>query len=189
MYVHMRGLIMRQPTIWLLASLLACGGDKDEPNTPEEKIPQLPPEIELGTGETAFEPIVDGQDLYYIRGPQGGYHFITSMLVQGIDAGNADDLDDPSNPITVFRALWNGASIDLDASTYQQGIDPMPGEPGRYQMLARKLILNYFPDDPNSNIAEIDGQEIELQLEIEDSAGTILTDSRKIIAVPHPLND
>lgn len=36
MYVHMRGLIMRQPTVWLLASLLACSGDKDEPQTQGE---------------------------------------------------------------------------------------------------------------------------------------------------------
>ena len=56
--------------------LVACSGD---PKDGEPTIPDLPPKIEIGTGETAFEPLEDGDTIYIVYGPQGGYHFNGSL--------------------------------------------------------------------------------------------------------------
>lgn len=44
------------------------------------------PAMELGTGLTAFEPIVDGQDLPMIEGAQGGWHVWLSLRVRGLES-------------------------------------------------------------------------------------------------------
>lgn len=178
MYVHLSRLV------WLALALAGCD-KKEEEGSPSDSVPDLSPEIELGTGETAFEPLADGDTIYIVYGPQGGYHFTVSMNVQGINAGDPNNLDDPSNPVTSFRAYRDGEIIDLDASTYQQGIDPIIGEPGRYQMLGRRLILNYFPD----TVEDLYDDEVEVTVEVTDADGVSLTDTRTLIAVPHPLND
>ncbi|MEQ9495421.1 MAG: hypothetical protein RIT81_01150 [Deltaproteobacteria bacterium] len=44
---------------------------------------QMNPSYELGTGESSFEPLVDGQDLFFAPGPQGGCHFWLGVRTTG----------------------------------------------------------------------------------------------------------
>jgi hypothetical protein len=162
-----------------LVAIAGCSGDEQTGDTG----PNLPPMVEIGTGETEFVPLEDGDEVDIIFGPQGGYHFNTSIRVQGIHPGDPDHLDDPDNPLTVLRAFLDGEQIDLDASTYKQGIDPVPGEPGVYQMIGRRLILDIQSDD------ELDGRECLIDVTITDRDGVEVHDERTIIAVPSPFND
>src|SRR4029434_4969109 len=43
------------------------------------------PAVELGTGESHFEELIDGQDVTLIHGPQGGWHVWMSLRAQEID--------------------------------------------------------------------------------------------------------
>jgi len=43
-----------------------------------------PPVLELGTGETAFTPITDGQTLKLVTGPQGGHHLWISLRIKNL---------------------------------------------------------------------------------------------------------
>lgn len=148
-----------------------------------DTVPVLDPAIEIGTGDVEFEPLRDGDECLIIFGPQGGYHFWASMRVQGIDAGNPDDLDDPANPVTAFHAWKDGVRIDLDASTYKQGIDPVPGEPGVYQMIGRQLRLDIQNDD------DLDGVEVLIDVDVEDANGVTLHDERLVVGEPSPFNN
>jgi hypothetical protein len=172
MYVHL--------SVVGLLLLAACSG---EPEDSEDSLPDLPPMVEIGTGETAFEPLEDGDSIYIVYGPQGGYHFNGSLRVQGIDAGEPDDLDEPTNPVTVFEAFEGEQQVDMDASTYKQGIDPVEGEPGIYQMLGRRVILDITSDD------QLDGKEVRMTVRIEDTNGVVVEDERTLLAIPHPLNE
>jgi hypothetical protein len=145
-------------------------------------VPELTPAVELGTGEVEFVPLADGDELDIIHGPQGGYHFTVSLRVQGIDAGDPLVVADPDNPITTFHAFRDGVSVDLDASTYQQGIDPA-AEPGVYEMLGRRLILDITDD------AELDGAICLIDVTVTDKDGVEVHDEREILAVPSPFNE
>jgi hypothetical protein len=68
----------------LLAS--ACG----EPAPPEP----FEGTLEIGTGETAFEPLSEEQEVPLVFGPQGGHHVWISFRVTGFDRQQAlMDLD------------------------------------------------------------------------------------------------
>lgn len=150
----------------------ACGGAAG--------VDAGPPTAELGTGELSFEPIDPGADLFVIHGPQGGYHLIGAMRASGIDPGNPDDLGDPSNPTTEFRVFRGETRVDLMASSYTQGLNRT--EDGVYQMIARRVILDIQDD------AELDGAELRFELEVRDVHGATATDTRTIVARPHPQN-
>ena len=50
--------------------------------------------VELGTGETRFEPVTDGQEVPLVFGPQGGHHVFISFRAAGLPSGRAEmDLD------------------------------------------------------------------------------------------------
>ncbi len=61
--------------------------------------PLPPPELtlELGTGESMFEPLTDEQEVPLVAGPQGGHHVWLSLRVGGLSQGENDhvllDLD------------------------------------------------------------------------------------------------
>lgn len=157
-----------------LIALVGCA--EDPGNTPD-----LEPALEIGAGEIAFVPLATGDVVEIIHGPQGGYHFTVSMRVQGIDAGDPDHLDAENNPVTVFSAFRDGVRVDLQQSTFQQGIDPS-AEPGVYEMLGRRLILDITDD------AELDGATCLIRVDVTDSTGIELYDEREILAVPSPFN-
>lgn len=175
MHVHLRAALL----LGALALAMGCKGEPDG----EDTVPKLPPMVEIGTGETEFVPLEDGDTIYIVYGPQGGYHFNGSLRVQGIEAGDPDHIDDPRNPITIFEAFEGDNRVDMDASTYKQGIDPVDGEPGVYEMIGRRVILDITSD------AVLDGKEVRMTVRIEDVNGVVVEDGRTLLAIPHPLNE
>jgi hypothetical protein len=84
----------------LLASLVACGSEEDPTGPPptadagpvasaEDAGPVPEPELMLGTGERAFEPVADGHVLPLIRGHQGLQHVWISLRAQDFDPDRA----------------------------------------------------------------------------------------------------
>jgi hypothetical protein len=157
----------------LLCCAIGCGGD--DPYTG-------PPELILGTGESSFESLTDGQNIYVVQGPQGGFHLFGSVRTRGIDPGNPEDLSDPGNPTIDFRVFTTGtteARIDALAAHYIQGLRS-GGD--YYEMIGRAVILDITDD------SELDNVPIRFELELVDSNGVMLSDSRNLIAIPHPNN-
>ncbi len=158
-----------------LISLLGCGGEADDSEAVE-------PAVELGTGETAFEPLTEGSDIYIVQGPQGGFHFNASARAWGIEPGSAEDLSDPSNPTTAFFAL-EGEKVISVGTPYVQGLDKVRVDGGTaYEMIGRRVILDILGD------YELDGHDVVLEVEIEDVDGNVVIDRRNLVAIPHPLN-
>jgi len=140
-----------------------------------------PPMVELGTGETEFVPLTEGQELEYIRGPQNGFHFFGSMRVSGVDPGNPDDLSDPRNPTTEFQVFRGAERVDLMASRYVQGLDPATGADG-HAMIGRLVILD------NDEVPTLEGEMVRITVTVTDADGTSVSDERTIVAIPHPSN-
>lgn len=66
-------------TASLLAVALTTGCAAAEPGPAEAAL-------ELGTGTSRFEPLVDGQEIAMVHGAQGGWHLWISARATGLDA-------------------------------------------------------------------------------------------------------
>jgi hypothetical protein len=81
-------------TATLAASTGAIGPEQQRPS-PCGETPDAP-EFEIGTGEVCYEPLVEGQIVPHITGPQGGYHVWAAVLCPGCP---------PKVTATVFATL------------------------------------------------------------------------------------
>ncbi len=173
----------------LLILLFACAKPTDSDATvSEENVVEIPegwgdPMIELGTGEWEWETLEGITELPLIQGPQGGFHFLASVRVAGIEPGVAQDLSDPKNPTTQFVIWVDGEDITM-TGTYIQGLDraPVDAEPYFHEMVGRFVIVDIMTDE------ELDGVEVEMSVDVTDIHGTHLSMSRWFTAYPHPFN-
>jgi len=167
----------------LATLLLAACGSTPPPGMDAGPVdaPPVVPTIEIGTGDPEFVAIAEGQDLEVIRGPQNGFHFLASVRVSGVEAGNPDDRMDPRNPTTEFRVFRDMDRVDLMASSYTQGLDPIVGG-GGHEMVGRFLILDIASDDV------LDGVMVRMEVTFTDVDGVVLEDQRNVRAIPHPAN-
>ncbi len=162
-------------TCWpvLLAVLFACSANAADP------ADAGPPGLEIGTGERSFEALQDGQNIFIVLGPQGGYHFFGSLQARNMNAGDSEDLSDPSNPSTLFEAFVGDTRVDAMASSYRQGLKVRDGVA---EMIGRTVILDIEDD------SELAGATVRFVVTVEDVDGLSLSDERTLIAVPHPDN-
>lgn len=173
---------MRRLCLTALLFLAACDGGGGVDAGPRFDAAGVTPEAELGTAEDSeFAPLSDGDELAYILGPQGGYHFLASVRVRGVEPGNPDMLSDPRNPRVEFRAWRGDARVDIRASEYIQGLDPVAGEPGAFEMVGRLLILNITSCD------DLTGETLRIEVEVQDVNGVVVTDEATVTAVPDPI--
>lgn len=72
---------------------------------------------DIGTGESAFQGLVDGDPLPVYRGVQGALHVFGSLRCTAVKPGNLDDLADPDNPVVSFSVIgpdaWLGGYHSL----------------------------------------------------------------------------
>ena len=174
-------------TRWLICAGFLVGCD------PSAGLPEvtLDPAIELGTGEAEFQDLVDGDDLIVIRGPQGGYHFLGSVRIAGIDPGDPTALGSPDNPTVTFQATINGAELAPYAS-YTQGLRAIEedelealailGAPWTHEMVGRFAILDIADDD------EIVGEEVRFEVRFDAITGESYSDQRTAWVEAHPFN-
>ena len=159
--------------LWLATAACDLGG-----TDPTEPV------ATLGTGVLDFEPLADGDTIQIIQGPQGGYHFLGSVRVEGIDPGDSGDLQDPTNPTTEFMVFAGGRRMDIRTARYTQGLKPADPSAGEnvHEMVGRLVILDIARD------SELDGVEVEFSVTVTGADGTKAEDARTLIAVPHPQN-
>ncbi len=138
-----------------------------------------PPSLELGTGSASFEPLVDGDTILIVRGPQGGFHFYGSMRASNINPGDPNDLSDPNNPQTSFEVFVGDLRVDAMASSYKQGLRPGVGG---VEMIGRTVILDIQDD------AELAGTEVLFRVSLSDAEGVMLSDERTLTAQADPNN-
>jgi len=80
-----------------------------------------PPEVIIGTGQTDFAPLADGQTLMLEQGPQGGHHLWIAVRMRNLrQSGSPTTLtaklvDDPTSPIAPAAYVF---TFDRDEGNY-----------------------------------------------------------------------
>ena len=136
--------------------------------------------LELGTGTDFFEPLDEGDRVWVVFGPQGGYHLDGSLRALGIEAGDPERPDQTDNPLVWFRVFDGG--LQLANQSLRMGLFPVAGADGVYEWVGEQVILSIASDQ------EVAGRELLFEVELQDAAGNVLVDRRAVMAEPHPLN-
>jgi hypothetical protein len=152
-------------------SLLGCGTGLrgGEPNDGGSEPPQSDagntatvPDLEVGTGTSAFEPLTDGQSVSIIFGPQGGYHVWAALRLKKSFAPER---------VEVHARLLQGSAELSDNGYLLNLVDA--GD--RYEWYGLQALV----PDP----AAIDGQPVTVRLEVKDQSGK--SASAEVRVVPH----
>ncbi|MCP4446624.1 MAG: hypothetical protein GY811_14950 [Myxococcales bacterium] len=165
------------PLLLLIASLRILGACGEDP-------PKGPAAIEIGTGTTAYEPLIKGQELGLVAGIQGGYHFVINARMQNLLPGDPSMPNALGNPQTRFSVyLEDGSRVDNTAPPYRLGYraemdDWFEMPSGRILQLDDDLIAD---DDLLDKIFE---QETRLVVEVRDARGDEATHEATVVAVP-----
>jgi hypothetical protein len=88
-----------------VVALAACGRDGAPP-----------PSLRMGTGETRFEALANGQEVTLIRGPQGGVHMWLALKVDGL------------NPAKVWLDVETRYGAQVRQSRAIQKLDAVDGQ-------------------------------------------------------------
>lgn len=156
----------------LLASLAATACADEQPATEVTVV--------IGTGQDAFEPLADGDEVPVIQGPQGGFHILGAFYATGIEPGDPNDLSHPDNPTGEFRVFEGERRVDIsDASRFTQGLEPIGDGFGT---VGRLVVLDIADD------AELDGASVRFEVSVEDVDGHAASDEVALTLYPFPGN-
>ena len=161
------------PAVITTCALLASG-------CASEMLPETVT-IELGTGETEFEPLEDMQELTLVAGLQGGYHFIANARIHGLDPGTASMPGLESNPVTEFIVLReDGTRIDEAGPShllgYKAAASPWFELPsGRILAIDQQLV------EEEGVVPAIYGERLLLRVEVIDADGIEASDEAWIV--------
>jgi hypothetical protein len=73
-----------------------------------------PVKIDVGTGENTYEPLIEGQPITMVHGPQGGWHILGSVRAHNTDA-----------IITVhFTVTHDDSGVNVVDNTYRVALVP-----------------------------------------------------------------
>lgn len=150
-------------------------GTDDTDDTDETDVAPPAPSCELGTGELTFEPLVDGQDLMQVRGPQGLWHAYGSVRCQGIVPGHDINPLDPTNPIITWK-------LD-DCGKLIAGYEELPRPMNRDGVAALTGELLVFR---TRTYRETLGRTLQLIFHLEDDNGVVIDIQREVRIVGEP---
>jgi hypothetical protein len=110
---------------------VGTGGDEQLPSPCG--VLESPPAFAIGTGEICYEPLVDGQVVPHITGPQGGYHVWAAVVcpacprevIVNVGAKLADTEEWVTQPGTRVIELKGGQAAGLIAYLTGDTADPM----------------------------------------------------------------
>jgi hypothetical protein len=129
-----------------------------------------PPELVLGTGQTDYGPLADGQTLQLEKGPQGGHHIWMAVRMRNMKrSGSRTALtaklpDDPA--ATIFPAAYV-FSFDRDEGTY-------------CKLYGLRFQLDSGAPDLRDAYKKFLGKRLEVSVEVADAIGQKATATKTI---------
>lgn len=167
---------MRTVRTWVLLLCAACSatpstGPDSPPDTTQDSATgdtgTAAPSCELGTGETAWEPLPDA--LPVIRGPQNGWHVLGAIRCEGLDPGESTTVVGPDVPVVSFTLTDDDGLF----GGYEQLPRPMGGS-------EQAMLINEFVIVWTATYEEAIDREGVLGVVVEDHEGRRAEVSRSV---------
>ena len=128
------------------------------------------PELLLGTGQTDYAPLVEGQTLQLERGPQGGHHIWIAARMKNLRQSgsrttlNAKLVDDPTSPIAPAGYVF---TFDRDEGNY-------------CKLYGLRFQLDSGASDLAAAYKRFLGKKLEVTVEVIDSTNARVSSKRTI---------
>lgn len=128
------------------------------------------PELFLGTGQTDFAPLADGQTLQLERGPQGGHHIWIATRMKNLRQSgsrttiNAKIVADPTSPIAPAGYVF---TYDRDEGNY-------------CKLWGLRFQLDSGAVDLGADYKRFLGKKVEVTVEVIDSTNAKATSTKTI---------
>lgn len=166
------------PALWMIYLTLAGCGDKADTSIDEGCFAN-PPEIEIGSGESEWSALSDGDAVTMVHGPQGGWHMLGSVW-----ATNVDQIVEIDFTITVEET---GALVS--DNSYRVALVPEDDcagyFPGMYGYLAVSGLAEGTLDTPPELLSY---QNVVMAMTVTDADGRTASASRTVLAEPDPVD-
>jgi len=114
------------------------------------------PEVVVGTGQTDYGTLADGETLEAERGPQGGHHLWIAVRLRNLKQAGST---------VVLTATQPGTGLTVPPTSFVFTLDP---DEGGYCKLHG---LRYQLDNGGAPIAEFLGKDLDVTVEVTDVAG------------------
>jgi hypothetical protein len=153
----------------LLLFALGCGtgnGGRDSGLPPPECPTHDGATFELGTGDTAFEPLVEDQDLAITPGPQGGCHFWLAVRTAGFAQRRF------KIQYEVFFA--DSSTTTMSRSTFTVRLRQVPEMPD----LCEQVGVTAFLIEP----WRFEDRSVRIDVNVTDDEGRTDSESRTVVA-------
>jgi hypothetical protein len=129
-----------------------------------------PPEVIVGTGQTDFAPLTDGQVLMLERGPQGGHHIWIAVRMR--------NLRQSGSPTTLTAKLVNDPTSPISPAAYVFTFDR---DEGNYcKLFGLRFQLDSGASDLGADYKRFLGKKLEVTVSITDSTKTTASASKVI---------
>jgi hypothetical protein len=115
------------------------------------------PQVIVGTGQTDYLPITDGQELQAERGPQGGHHLWIATRVKNIRQ---------SGSTTSIKAIQPETKVEIPPTVFVFTLD---ADEGGYCKL---YGLRYQLDNGGIDYKQFLGKPLDVIVTVQDQAGT-----------------
>jgi hypothetical protein len=133
----------------------------------------LPPRVEVGTGEAEYRPLLEGDSVVMVHGPQGGWHMLGSVRVHSMD------------PIVEvhFTIHDEPSGVQVSDNTYRVAV-VQDGEctgyyPGMYGYLD---VSDLAAGDITTPPGLLAGHTMILTMNVTDYSGLTATEERRVVA-------
>lgn len=143
--------------------LIGCAASGDGTLAGDPCVPGDEATLELGTGETAFEPVEAGGFVELVHGPQGGFHTYVGFAATGLDAS--------SQWTAEIEGTLGGELLAESAPFLTMRCDHAEG---RLEAWGTQLIWDAQPED-------LDGQPITVTAWVTDASGLTLSDTIDLV--------
>jgi hypothetical protein len=126
---------------------------------------ELPFGVELGTGQSTFEPLADGDPLELTYGEQGGWHLWTSAKLQGL-TGPELAFHAYGTVVSTGEEFAGFAMLDTTVDLSQPGGSYAPGTCsgtfwGKFTFIDPKLSVPGF-------VCTLDGEALEFRIDVSE---------------------
>ncbi|CAN5211585.1 hypothetical protein BH09MYX1_BH09MYX1_58420 [soil metagenome] len=116
------------------------------------------PTVVVGTGQTDYLPLTDGQIVQLEQGPQGGHHLWVALRMKNIKR---------SGSTTTLSAIQPGTNIEAPSTTFVFTFD---GDQGGYCKL---YGLRFQLDALNTDLNQFLGKPLDVKVTVKDNAGNV----------------
>ena len=157
------------------------GGDVDADDTGNTgpSCSDDPPRVEIGTGDSEFESLMEAEPVVMVHGPQGGWHMLGSVRTHNMH-----------NIIEVHFTVTDVESgVRVSDNNYRVAVVEDAECTGYYPGMYGYLDVAELATDVASRPPEVLGYKlVDIEMSVTDYEGREMTETLRVTAQPDPVD-